>query len=436
MSETESEAGKTARLSSSLCWVALSLFAASLVLPALRVQGKGEWIAGDLGFNCAFLSLAEFPCWVPHALVIAAPLVATFAGKLAQKVTGVVLGITTLTVIHVCIPQVALTGFRQGPLPGYWLWAVALITATTGLLLGGFSPVGTSEPVLSHAGVSPRGGRSRTRPQGAILVCWLAFAIFVVTNLVSLGFFIHGSFPRGLSRAISFFVLDQVVIPALLAMAPLACIYADGRPQRFMALALGFLGLLPFLSIDRPAEQPFETLAPLLVSYLTVALAVLGLLISAGSMNRNRKVPAGLAESASAELSYRQSSTPQVSRAFARGYAPLGAALCWLALAHSFGLGSLAFHFEWINELPGALPWVISSHSSLTCSLLAMAPWVCTFSGPGARRVLGALLALGTLLMLPYIWWFDLRALPNVIALCLSAAGLFWADIAARQRAE
>jgi hypothetical protein len=436
MSETEPKANKIAGLPAALCWVALALSAASLALPALRVQGKGEWIAGDLGFHCAFLSLAEFPCWVPHALVIAAPLVAMFAGKRAQKVTGVVLGITTLTVIHVCIPQVALTGFRQGPLPGYWLWAVALITATTGLLLGGFAPVGTSEPGLSHAGVSPRRRRSRTRPQGALLVCWLAFAIFVVTNLVSLGFFIHGPFPRGVSRAISFFMLDQVVIPALLAMAPLACIYAGGRPQRFMALALGFLGLLPFLSIDRPAEQPFEALAPLLVSYLTVALAVLGLLISAGSMNRNRKVPTGLAESANAEIPNRQSSTPEVSRAVERGYAPLGAALCWLALAHSFGLGSLGFHFEWINELPGALAWVISSRSSLTCSLLAMAPWVCTCSGSVARCVLGALLALGALMMLRGIWWFDLRALPDVIALCLSAAGLFWADIAARQRSE
>ncbi len=100
MSETESKADKIARLPSALCWVALSLFAASLALPALRVQGKGEWIAGDLGFNCAFLSLAETPCWVPHALVIAAPLIAMFAGKPAQKAFGVVLGITMLTVLH------------------------------------------------------------------------------------------------------------------------------------------------------------------------------------------------------------------------------------------------------------------------------------------------------------------------------------------------
>ena len=287
-SESNREADKTARLPLALCWVAVLLFAASLVLPALRVQGKGEWIAGDLGFPCAFLSLAEFPCWVPHALVIAAPFIAMFAGKPAQKVSGLVLGITTLTVLDVCIPQVALTNFRQGPLPGFWLWAAALITAAAGLLLGGFSPVRTSEPGQSSAGVSQRG---RTRPRGAILLCWLAFAIFVVANLVILGRFLDGSFPRGLSRWISFFVLDQVVIPALLAMAPLACIYASARAQRFMALALGFLGLLPFLSINRPAEQPFEVLAPLLVSYLTVALAATGLLVAAGFLNRNRKAP-------------------------------------------------------------------------------------------------------------------------------------------------
>jgi hypothetical protein len=83
-----SEGDKTARLPSALCWIALSLFAASLVLPAMRVQAKGEWIAGDLGFHYAFLSLAEFPCWVPHALVIAAPLIARFAGKPTQKASG------------------------------------------------------------------------------------------------------------------------------------------------------------------------------------------------------------------------------------------------------------------------------------------------------------------------------------------------------------
>jgi hypothetical protein len=167
-----------------------------------------------------------------------------------------------------------------------------------------------------------------------------------------------------------------------------------------------------------------------------VAVAVAGLLVSAGLVNRDRTAQAGLAESASAELPHRQSGMPDMSRAVARGNPPLGAALCWLALAHSFGLGSLAFHFEWINPSPRALAWVISSHPTLTCSLLTMSPWVCTFSGPGARRVLGAFLALGVLMMLPSIWWFKPPLLPNVIAWCLSAAGLFWADVAARSRAE
>jgi hypothetical protein len=203
-----------------------------------------------------------------------------------------------------------------------------------------------------------------------------------------------------------------------------------------MALALGFLGLFPYLSINRPAEQPFEALAPLLVAYLSVALAVAGLLVSAGLMNRKRKPRAGFAESAGAELPDRRSGMPEVSRAFARGNPPLGAVLCWLALAHFLGLGSMAFHLEWVYQSPTALDSVISSHPTLTCSLLAMAPWVCTFSRPGARRVLGILLALGALMMLPGIWWFGARALPEVSALCLSAAALFWADVAARRRAE
>jgi hypothetical protein len=193
--------------------------------------------------------------------------------------------------------------------------------------------------------------------------------------------------------------------------------------------------LLPFLSIDRPAEQPFEMLAPLLVSYLTVALAVAGLLISAGFMNRNRGAPAELAHSSRGEVADRPSSTPEVSPAFARGNPPLGAALCWLALADSLGVGLLAFHSEWVTELPSALTSVILSHQMLICSLMAMAPWVCAFSGRWARRVLGVLLALGALTMLPAIR-FKPWPLPDVIALCLSAAGLLWADVAARQGAK
>jgi hypothetical protein len=64
-------------------------------------------------------------------------------------------------------------------------------------------------------------------------------------------------------------------------------------------------------------------------------------------------------EPARAELPDHQRRTPDVRRATLLGNPPLGAALFWLALAHSVGLESLAFHIEWINELPGALTWVI-----------------------------------------------------------------------------
>ncbi len=342
MSETESETDRTTRLGSALCWVALALFAVSLALPALRVQGKGEWIAGDPGFHCAVMSLAEFPCWVPHALVIASPFIAVFAGKPVQKAAGMVLGITMLTVLDVCIPQMALTGFRQGALPGFWLWAAALIAATAGLLLGGFSPVRTSRREQSSDEDSRRG---RPRPQGALLLCWLAFAVFVVTKLVSLGPYLYHSFPQGLSRGISVLVLDQVAIPALLATAPLACLYAAARTQRFMALLLGIPGLLPFLSIDRPAEQPFEALAPLLVSYLTVVLVVAGLLISAGLLNRNRKAPAGLAPSAGAGPPDRQSGTPEAREPLLpaiRRWARLYAGWPWRTSSASDRWGSIS----------------------------------------------------------------------------------------------
>src|ERR1700722_15002248 len=78
-------ASKIDRLAYGLCWGGLLLFAISLLLPAVRVQGKGEWVAGDLGYVCLFLSLAEFPCWVPHTLMIAALFIGKFAGKTVKK---------------------------------------------------------------------------------------------------------------------------------------------------------------------------------------------------------------------------------------------------------------------------------------------------------------------------------------------------------------
>jgi hypothetical protein len=132
-------ASKTQRFALGLCWSGLALFMVSLILPAIRVQGKGEWIAGDLGYVCLFLSLAEFPCWVPHALMIAALVIGTLPGKKTKKLCGVVLALTTLTIFQVCVPHIVATGFRNGLLEGFWLWVLALGATTTGLLIGGFS---------------------------------------------------------------------------------------------------------------------------------------------------------------------------------------------------------------------------------------------------------------------------------------------------------
>jgi hypothetical protein len=43
---------------------------------------------------------------------------------------------------------------------------------------------------------------------------------------------------------------------------------------------------------------------------------------------------------------------------------------------------------------------------------------------------------MAALMMVPGLRWFGPRALPEIIALCLSAASQFWGDIAARQLPE
>jgi hypothetical protein len=242
---------KIERLALGLCWGGLLLFGISLLLPAIRVQGKGEWVAGDLGHVCLFLSLAEFPCWVPHAFMIAAVFIATFAGKTAKKASGVVMALTTLTILQVCIPKVVATGFQRGLLEGFWVWALALITTTAGLLIGGFSRGSTTSPVRRSVEL-PAG---HERSQRAILVCWGALGLFIMMKLLGLNFFFVWSVPRHVACGGFPFVLDQFVVPAMLAMAPLVCTYASCRTQRIMALALGALALFPFVSITRAAGR-------------------------------------------------------------------------------------------------------------------------------------------------------------------------------------
>jgi hypothetical protein len=415
------------RLSSGLCWGGLLLFVISLLLPAIRVQGQGEWVAGDLGCVCLFLSLAVFPCWVPHALMIAAPFIGMFAGKTATKATGVVLALTTLTILQTCIPNVIATGFRQGLLAGFWSWAFALVTTTAGLLIGGFSQGRTPRP-LRRSVVFPAG---HERSWLGILLCWGGLALYIVMNLRGLSFYFLGSVPQRVASGGIRFVQDPLVVPAMLAMAPVVCTYASGKTQRVLALALGAVALFPYVSVTRPAEQPVEVLAHYLLSYLNVAVSVAGLLVSAGFLNRRATA---LRKSAKFEVPEIQTGAPETSVSCSNP--PLGASLCWVALAHFLGLGSLPLAFLQANEAADTLISVLLFNSYLGYSLLAMAPLVCTFCGPLARRVLGALLALQVVVGLPTIWWFGLSARPSLIAFGLSAAGLLSMDVLAGKKGK
>ncbi len=415
-------ASKIERLAFGLCWGGLLLFAISLLLPAVRVQGKGEWVAGDLGYVCLFLSLAEFPCWVPHALMIAALFVGTFAGKTGKKATGVVLALTTLTILQVCIPNVVATGFRRGLLEGFWVWALALIITTAGLLMGGFSKGSTTSPV--RRSVELPAGHKRSRC--ASLMCWGALALFIVMKLFRLNFFFVWSVPQRVASGGVPFVLDQFVVPAMLAMAPLVCTYASCRTQRIMALALGALALFPFVSIARPAEQPVEVLAPYLLSYLNVAASVAGLLISAGFLNRSATT---FRDAAHIEVPESQGVTPESTVSWSNS--PLGPSLCWVALAHFLMPGSLPLALLPANETARTLIYRYFLNFYLGYTLLAMAPLVCTFSGPVARRILGALLTLQVVLRLPGMWLLWCYELPDLIVFGLSAAGLISMDVLA-----
>ena len=396
------------------------LFAISLLLPAIRVQGKGEWVAGDLGFVCLFLSLAEFPCWVPHALLIAASFICTSAGKTAKKATGVVLALATLTVLQVCIPNVVATHFRRGLLAGFWLWALALIMTTAGLLLGGFSQVRTTRPL--RRSVEFPAGHERSRL--AILLCWGGLAFFIVMNLRLMNHYFRGSVSQRVASGGIRFVQDPFVVPAMLAMAPLVCTYASGRTQRIMALALGTVALFPYLSLTQPAEQPVEVLAHYLLSYLNVAVSVAGLLVSAGFLNRRATA---IRETANIEVPESQRRTREST--VSSGNSPLGASLCWVALALFLGIGSVPFAFSQANETAGTLYSAFFLNADLGYSLLAMAPLVCTFCGPLARAILGALLALQVIVEMPTIWRFGPYVRPSLIAFGLTAVGLLARDL-------
>ena len=266
------------------------------------------------------------------AVIVSRPSSPCLPGKPAQKASAVVLGIATLTVLHVCIPQVALTNFRQGPLPGFWLWAAARSRPPRGSCSADFRRFAHPSPAKAPLEFPQRG---RTRPRGWFCSAglhsrsssWRTSSSWVVSLMGrSREVFRVGS-PFSSSTGSSsrrFWPWPRSPV----SMPPPV-------PNDSWRWRLGFLGLLPFLSINRPADQPFEALAPLLVSYLTVVLAAAGLLVAAGFLNRNRKAPAGLAGSASAELPDRQGGTPEVSRAVARQ----SAAGCRVMLA---GSGALA----------------------------------------------------------------------------------------------
>ncbi len=418
---TTPTASKITRLPAFVCWGGLLLSLLSLALPAIRMEGNGAWLAGDLGYVCLFLSLAVFPCWVPHALIIAAPFINRFAGKTAAKATGVVLALMTLSVLQTCVPNVLATDFRQGFLAGFWLWALALVTTSAGLLIAGFSS-GRSTRVLHNSARLPAAPDRLSRL--AIVLCWVALALFIMMNLRGLSFYFRASAPQPVGRGGFGQVQDPLIVPALLAMAPVACAYASARTQRLLALMLGAAGLFPFVSIAHPAEQPVELLAPYLLSYLNIAVSLTGLLISAGLHRR----PTASRASARAESPESQNIAPEPT--ISRSNPALGAALCWVSLAHFLALDSRALAALQANEPPGRQTLAFFFTSEVGYALLAMSPLVCNFGTPLTRRLLAALLVVQLVAGPPHIMWFGLHALtPGLVACALSAAGLLAMDV-------
>ena len=393
---------KIDRLPLWLCWGGLALFVVSLLLPAIRLQGRGEWVAGDLGCVCLILSFYALPCWVPHVLTIAAPFICTFAGKTAKKAVGVVLALATLSILQVCIPEVVRIGFLHGLLAGFWLWALALITTTAGLLIGGFPPGRTTSPWKRS--VELPAGHERSRR--AILLCWAGLALLLLWNISGGSIYLmSGPGARGGFR--------DLLMLALLAMAPLVCTFAGGWTQRIMALALVAFALYPVDS-----------------SLMIAGVSAAGLLVSAGLPSRRTR-----ARLENADLVGTKTKGGNTESTFSGTRSGLGASLCWVGLAVALGLGLLPFRFMWADEKVGTLIAASIFNPYLGYSVLAMAPLVCTFCGPMARRVIAALLALQVVaVILPMIVMFAgtytlLYMLPDLIAFGLSATGLLSMDV-------
>jgi len=323
-------------------------------------------------------------------LTIAAPFICTFAGKTAKKAVGVVLALATLSILLVCIDEVVGGGFGHGLLAGFWLWALALITTTAGLLIGGFSPGRTTSPWKTSVQL-PAG---HERPRRAILLCWAGVALLIVMHIMGRSPFLGGRGAIG----------GNLFLFALLAMAPLVCTFASGWTQRIMALALGALALYGVYS----------------TFCLIPAVSAAGLLVSAGFPSRRAR--AGLED---ADLQGTKSEGGAPDSTISSSRSALGAALCWVGLATALGLVTPLFGFMWANEKVGTLIEERILNPYLGFSALAMAPLVCTFCGPLARRILGTLLALEVVvIILQMVGLFGLYELPDLIAFVLGAAGL------------
>jgi hypothetical protein len=199
----------------------------------------------------------------------------------------------------------------------------------------------------------------------------------------------------------------DLLVLALLALAPLVCTFAGGWTQRIMALALVAFALYP---VDP--------------SLMIAGVSAAGLLVSAGFPSRRAR--AGLENGG---LEGTKSKGGNTDSTFSGTRSGLGPSLCWVGLAGALGLGLLPFRFMSANEEVGTLIAVYIFNPYLGYSVLAMAPLVCTFCGPVARRIVGGLLALLAAVNLPMVMLIGLYALPNLIAFVLSATGLLSMDV-------